>query len=276
MQNQTLKQAKPNAWGAGIPDTDYTGKVFNHITVLGVSAVRKYGRMSWQCQCVCGNEITLLTEEVRTERPFSCGCTKRPRSYKSHAHLYKRWDSMRQRVKPTSRHRRHYHGKGITICERWQSYDNFKADMGDSFRPELSLDRIDNAKGYSPDNCRWVSMKVQSNNKDTCVYMTLHGKTLTLTQWAEFAGIGTTTLRRRLCSGAWTLEEALTTLPYVGFTFRAEFIEWLNLQTATDVWTVVSMAVTIKRGRESKVLRLDAYQIPDVLQAQVLSAALPK
>lgn len=84
--------------------------------------------------------------------------------------LYNRWRTMRKRCVPgTSRSR--YHGdKGVIVCAEWQNFDNFYLwAIETGFQPELTLDRIDNAKGYSPDNCRWATYEVQNRNKTTAV-----------------------------------------------------------------------------------------------------------
>jgi hypothetical protein len=75
------------------------------------------------------------------------------------------WVNMRQRcLNPNHTNYKHYGGRGIKVCERWLDFDNFLADMGRKPDPELTLERIDNSKGYEPANCKWATMKEQSNN----------------------------------------------------------------------------------------------------------------
>lgn len=249
---------------------DYTGKVFNRLTVMGLSANRKYGRLAWLCKCECGNHTLAITEEVRSCRLFSCGCVRKQRDKTRSAHLYKRWYSMMRRVEPGSKHRRIYADKGITVCPRWQSYENFKADMQDTFKPDLTLDRINNAKGYSPENCRWADWAVQANNRDVCRYYTLHDKTLTVNQWAAFSGIGIGCLRRRLNTAGWAFKDAITLPVRHGVEFKPDFTAWLLRHQIGDAWEMSDVVVAFRRGGERKVVPLGAAVIGTKLRKELL------
>ena len=100
-----------------------------------------------------------------------------------------------------------YRGRGITVCERWQSFENFREDMGP--RPHgMTIDRIDANRGYEPGNCRWATQKTQQNNRTTNRMITFGSRTQSLAEWAGEIGIKPGTLRNRIESG-WSLEEAL-------------------------------------------------------------------
>jgi|HubBroStandDraft_2_1064218.scaffolds.fasta_scaffold00006_9 hypothetical protein len=102
---------------------------------------------------------------------------------------YNSWDTMIQRcTNPRNDNYRNYGARGITVCERWLIFANFLADMGE--RPEgLTLDRLDNSKGYAPENCKWITRKEQLNNKRTNVVIEYMGKSQTLAQWAVELGV---------------------------------------------------------------------------------------
>ncbi len=90
-----------------------------------------------------------------------------------------------------------YGGRGIRVCERWLTYELFLADMGE--RPEgKTLDRKDVNKDYSPENCRWATLKEQSNNRRDCNYHTHSGQTKTVTEWAATIGMSRAGLNYRL------------------------------------------------------------------------------
>jgi hypothetical protein len=93
------------------------------------------------------------------------------------------WNAMRKRcLDPKSPMYGQYGGRGITICERWQHFEHFLADMGP--RPlGMTLDRIDNEKGYEPGNCRWADSKTQRRNRRDVKLYTYAGKTMCLTDW---------------------------------------------------------------------------------------------
>lgn len=131
---------------------------------------------------------------------------------KSSHPLYKRWITVKERCyNPHSTSYFIYGGRGIVMCDEWRdSFESFfNWSISSGFAPGLTLDRIDNSKGYSPDNCRWVDMKTQSNNTRKNVFITFNGETKTLTQWAEQLGGSHYLVADRLKYG-WTIEEALT------------------------------------------------------------------
>lgn len=124
---------------------------------------------------------------------------------------YQIWQHMRRRC--ASSHP-DYGGRGIAVCERWQSFENFIRDMG--FRPsvEHSLDRIDVAKGYGPDNCRWATRLEQARNKRTTKRIEFAGATWTLSELADIFDIDHTTLKNRIYNG-WPVDKALLQPPKI-------------------------------------------------------------
>lgn len=126
----------------------------------------------------------------------------------SYSSEYVSWKSMKLRClneKATGYSR--YGGAGIGICDRWMSFENFYADMG--VRPKGStLDRIDNTKGYCPENCRWSTKKDQCNNRNNNVRLEYQGEVKTVAQWARSIGVKHSTLKNRLRLG-WSVDRAL-------------------------------------------------------------------
>ena len=105
-----------------------------------------------------------------------------------------------------------YGARGITVCDEWKKDKTkfFKWAYENNYQSNLTLDRKDNTKGYSPENCRWVTYKVQNNNKRSNKYIEAFGECKTLSQWSESTGIKLGTLWSRLKKG-WEIEKALTT-----------------------------------------------------------------
>ena len=131
------------------------------------------------------------------------GCSKTP--------TWKCWSSMRERCRnPKNKAFERYGARGITVCERWEIFENFLDDMGQ--RPSLkhSIDRIDNERGYEPGNCRWATAKEQSANRSNTVSLTYQGVTKTLVEWSEIIGIDRNTLFERIRRG-YTDEQVLET-----------------------------------------------------------------
>lgn len=104
---------------------------------------------------------------------------------------------------------RHYRDRGITVCPEWESFEAFYRDMGPA-PADHSLDRVDNARGYYPANCRWATRREQQRNKRTNRLLTLNGETMPLVAWAERTGLRRDTITRRLRRG-WSVEKTLTT-----------------------------------------------------------------
>lgn len=125
---------------------------------------------------------------------------------------YTVWHGMRQRVNnPKYALFKDYGGRGITVCERWSKFANFLADMGE--RPEgMSLERIDNDQGYSPENCKWASRIEQANNKRNSVFVDYNGERMTTAQWARKLGYEVHTVAWRLRQG-WSVRDAITIKP---------------------------------------------------------------
>jgi hypothetical protein len=114
---------------------------------------------------------------------------------------YRSWSNMHTRTyDPTHPSYPNYGGEGVLVCERWASYDAFYEDMGE--RPDgMTLDRIDNTKGYEPGNCRWATPKEQNRNKRDNVMLTFNGKTQCVAAWGEELGLRPDTITMRLLAG---------------------------------------------------------------------------
>lgn len=188
------------------------GTVFGQLMTVGRAFRAKHGYRVWTV-CTCGNLFLAYKASLLDGGTRSCECKKklgRPKHGKCCSKVYRAWYAMKTRC--TNRNApgyKNYGGRGITICERWQTFENFFADMGD-VPPGCSLDRIDNNKGYTPENCRWADRKTQARNRRFCVFLTHDGETKHINEWAEELGISTTTIRSRYVNG-WTTEKIVTT-----------------------------------------------------------------
>lgn len=166
----------------------------------------------WTCKCDCGNTTLKATAALRTGKDKSCGCYKHARiGNQSRTHgmsntkVYELWSAMIQRAK--GNRAKSYPERGITCCPEWESFENFLADMGEP-KPGDSLERVDNDKGYSKDNCVWLPMKDQWRNRTNTKFYDYNGKKMTLREIAEEVGMNQATLRHRIVVQGLTIEEA--------------------------------------------------------------------
>lgn len=124
--------------------------------------------------------------------------------------IYKAWSSMRDRCLGKNTHNfKNYGGRGITICDQWNNFENFYKDMSGSYFEGLTLDRIDVDGNYSKDNCRWITKQEQQNNRRNNTFVTFNGETNNLQRWSNKLGISYSTLKYRHLNG-----KSLVKVPY--------------------------------------------------------------
>lgn len=144
------------------PRSDLAGRRFGRIVAIEDVGTDGNHRL-WMCHCDCGVDKVVSAASLVRGHQQSCGCGIRTHRL-SRSSTYKSWQMMRQRCSnPRNDNYRRYGAKGIGVCERWESFENFVADMGE--RPEgTSLDRIDSVGNYESGNCRWATRREQNVN----------------------------------------------------------------------------------------------------------------
>lgn len=174
---------------------DLTGQVFGRLTVLEKGEYRSRKR-HWVVRCECGVTKEVSSIALRSGATKSCGCGQREltssrakRHGMSKSTTHKSWSMMRSRCgNPNYTHYAYYGGAGITVCERWNNFENFLEDMGE--RPEgCTLDRIDSSKGYYPENCRWATRAEQVWNRGNNVIVSFNGKNMKLLEFSSLTGV---------------------------------------------------------------------------------------
>lgn len=195
-------------------DSLMVGRRFGKLTVLRRGENNSRGEVRWVCRCDCGKETLVTTANLNTGNSKSCGCTrgvlKHGGAINSHVErLYHVWLDMKKRCNNhNAREYSRYGGRGISVCEEWASdYDAFRRwSLSNGYNQdaefgECTIDRIDNNKGYSPDNCRWANMTQQGRNKSNNHFLHIDGEYITISQASERYGIPYDTLWARIKRG---------------------------------------------------------------------------
>ena len=190
---------------------DLTNKKVGRLLVLSEVFGHKYTgkHRKWLCLCDCGNTREVFQDRLAKGGVVSCGCwqkevtTKRQTTHgMSKTKVHFAWKALLSRCENKNNPAwKHYGERGITVCDRWHSFENFLDDMGDIPFDGAEIDRIDNDAGYSPENCRWATRSEQCNNTRQNVFVTICGETKTVAQWAKASGVADRTIRNRLRAG---------------------------------------------------------------------------
>lgn len=186
-----------------------------------IKRVDNYKRNSaYLCRCVCG-ETKVMTRHRLLDTTGFISCRRCSMKQTKHGDtsknnkspLYAAWDNMKRRCL-NKQHPcyKHYGGRGINVCESWKNdFSAFKEwAIKNGWKKGLSLDRVDNNKGYSPSNCRWVTQKVQCNNTRRNVFATINGVTKPQTYWLEYYKVSDWFARTRMKKYNITFAEAVT------------------------------------------------------------------
>lgn len=196
---------------------DLTGKRFNKLLVLERTEKVKGQKPHWICKCDCGNKTIVSSTNLKRGQTKSCGCKRYESKNIKHGmtgtRIYNIWFSMRQRCYyAKNRCYNTYGAEGKTVCDEWK--DNFQAfydwAMANGYQDNLSIERIDNSKGYSPDNCKFATTIEQANNKRNNRWITYNNETHTMAEWARIKDIPYRRLKNRLQLGM-QIEKALNT-----------------------------------------------------------------
>lgn len=183
-----------------LPD-DLTNQRFGALTATKISAqTRQKSKVTWECVCDCGNIHTAVAGHLKSGLTRSCGCRMYGNTVSTHAasdsKAYSVWCNIKQRTSNANNPQYpNYGGRGIFMDPRWYAaFDLFLSDMGHP-PAGLSLDRIDNDKGYFKNNCRWATVSVQSRNKRSNVWIDTSEGRMILSDFARSCGVSPSSVR---------------------------------------------------------------------------------
>lgn len=225
------------------------------------------------CKCDCGNQVVRNMQTLLKGAKTSCGCNKTSYIQKyfkkeSKSFLYSTWSGMRQRCNnPNSASYSRYGGRGISVCDEWDkdffAFEKWAKENG--AKKGLTIDRINNDGNYCPDNCRWVDLRTQANNKRTNRIIEYNGESHTTIEWARITGIQEGTIRSRLRYGysigqALGYEEYRRKNPPKYVTYNGETHNLTEWEHITGISRKVISTRLMKGLNVAQALGLEPYQ----------------
>ena len=178
------------------PIGDIAGRQFGKLTAVAVTD-RGGGSVKWLCECSCGNLAEVTAARLVSGHTRSCGCLVRnpvvtrpvPGTHKCRTKLkeYSVWRGMKQRCyNENCKEYKYYGDRGIQMCDRWLTFENFYQDMGPRPSDDHEIDRVDSNGNYELGNCRWLLGVMQARNTRKTVRLEYAGVTMAASDWADF------------------------------------------------------------------------------------------
>ena len=211
-----IKNNKYKNCGCKTLQYDLTGKKFGKLTVIKSLGLDTHSEMNWECVCDCGNKYIAKSYSLRkgtTKQCKECAIKQMSENSRKYVVFSKRLKEcyVNMKTRCTNKNQdpfNRYVNRGIELCEEWENdYNKFQTwALNNGYSETLTLDRIDNNKGYYPENCRWVTRREQANNRRTSLFLIYKGKKDTLANWARNLNIPYNYIQYRVYKGK-TLEE---------------------------------------------------------------------
>lgn len=188
---------------------DWAGVTQGNLTVLHEMGRGTNGNVLWECLCTCGARCVKPNKTLAAgvkSCSTTCGVSTSNAARAQHGQYeskeYKTWVSMKQRcLNSNHAHYHRYGGRGITLCDRWLTFENFFADVGAAPAKHMTIDRIDNNRGYEPGNVHWTTRRQQSNNREVTLRDSIDGVEMTLSEIAALYGVVYLTVFQRYKRG---------------------------------------------------------------------------
>lgn len=200
---------------------DLTGNRFGRLTVIERAKNDKFKHSQWLCECDCGTKIIVSLSHLRTGYTKSCGCLKKEiakevhtKHGKSYDPLYIVWCGMIYRCTNPNHHSyKNYGGRGVSVCDEWKDNPNCFIDWSIShgWKPGLQLDRINNSEGYRPENCHFVTPRINCNNTRRTRYIDGEPASLWFEKQNHHPSVNYVCFCDRFFRKGWDLDRSLLT-----------------------------------------------------------------
>ena len=221
VRSASLRSGRTRSCGCGVVSASRSrvnsleGKDFGRLRVIRRAYRSNNKHTYWECLCSCGEVAVVRADALLEGKTLSCGCFNSDKSTthgESHTRLFQTYKNMMSRCYDENNVAyKNYGGRGITVCDEWDDFITFKKWAEERGYNDTSvIDKIDNDKGYCPENCRWVGWKESGSNRSNVKMIEFSGEAMHLSAWSEYLGIKRKTLFNRLYKLDWNVEESFT------------------------------------------------------------------
>lgn len=187
-----------------------TGNRYGRLIVLKENGKTNHGDLRWLCKCDCGNIKTITGTKLKSGWTKSCGCLQKEIARKhmlkhglSDSRLYSIWENMKERCyRPSNNRYYRYGARGIKVCKEWLDFEKFAEWANkNGYKDGLSIERVDIDGNYEPNNCCWIPLKEQTQNRENTVWIYYQGKRFCMSQFAKDMGVSINVIRNRIKHG---------------------------------------------------------------------------
>lgn len=196
-----------------------TGQRFGRLVVIERVQNNIHQKTMWRCQCDCGNEVCVIGSRLKNGLTLSCGCLQKETAKQTlfihgetSTRLHSIWKDMKRRCyNPRRKEWADYGGRGIDVCAEWkESYMKFRDwALANGYNDNLSLDRVNNDRGYSPENCRWATNIQQAENKRNNITVEYDGREQCLGAWVREFGYSYGQCRWYVVERGWSWSDVI-------------------------------------------------------------------
>lgn len=189
---------------------DMTNKRFGRLVVIKPDKKNRHGDLYWLCKCDCGNIKSINGTKLRNGWTRSCGCLQKDwasEKFSSHkmsdSSLYRIWENMKTRCyNPKSNRFYRYGGRGIKVCDEWLDFNNFvEWALSNGYEEGLSIERKNINQNYEPNNCCWIPLKNQTQNRSNTVWITYQNQTMCMAEFSRIMKVSVNVIRNRIKKG---------------------------------------------------------------------------
>lgn len=209
------RKRAPSTKGKCLPVTAFVGQTFGRATVLADAGRNAHGHQMVRCQCACGNLFETRLSSLKSGNTKSCGCAMRDHlkdlltkhgdsaQRSQWKKLYHVWSTIKERCTNVNwTYYKDYGGRGISYCAEWEDWGSFRDwAIQHGYKEGLTIDRIDVDGNYCPENCRWVTLDEQANNRRSNRFASFMGRRMTYAQWSRELGIPYSVFYSAMSSG---------------------------------------------------------------------------